>query len=490
MPLVVLTLLFLNFLAPPLCAEEAAYHLIFDQKDFKRITVEATLTAADSSLKMIDWGYPSQLERGWAEFVRDLQVSHHGQALVPVPVAGGGWKVAVADGSPLQLRYTVEISHDRYNWDEGGGNDSRPAIVGNTLFCITKALFIYAGPDSLPATVKITAPADWRFSTPWTPDPQQPGAWRCRDLYHLADNVVVIGQQSQRIIQDGNMQIILAIDPAMDQDFPMISDILARQLGAYRKIFGQTPAARYLIALRRDPQDDGEAFNDSFIQVFANADLPHHKIGWANTFGHELFHYWNGAGRIQGADWRATQWFTEGFTDYFSSLVLARNGIIPEEVWFKKLERYFARYWVMYNKFPEGRLSLAEAGKDKNRNWLLVYGGGATLAFLLDVQMRQRSGGEVGLDRVMRLMDERFGESQRGFTLEDFIAVVDEASGPGLESFIRTYVEGNTQMPPVAEIARRIGLNVTQFADEFYITRHPQAGETETKLLNGLLWRE
>ena len=107
---------------------------------------------------------------------------------------------------------------------------------------------------------------------------------------------------------------------------------------------------------------------------------------------HELFHLTNPriAGRIP--------WFIEGFTTYYQDVVRARRKLRDPLVMWGDLHDTFTR-----GCSPIAGRSLHDES-DNIRTWghyLRIYGGGACLAFRLDVAIRRRTKNRRSLDDVM-----------------------------------------------------------------------------------------
>jgi len=476
-------------LAAPLEPEPAPfrYRIRFLAGDLRTARVEATVRLRGGELITAPWGFPGSLPNGWATFVEDLEVRKDG---VPVPVTReppGKWKVAEPDGTTLVLRYEVRLSHDAHRWDEAGGNDARPAVIGaDAVVWITKALLVLADDDDAPARVSFDLPPGWKVSTPWRPVPGEPGAFAPEDLYDLYDNVIVAGRHEHRELPNGPMTVVLAVDPALAAQRPLVERTLAATLEEYRRIFGELPPERWLVALRRDAADDGEAFARSFVQMFRSTDLEGTRIVWGNVLAHELFHLWNAA-RLPAADPKAFEWFKEGFTEYFANRTLVRARAITTEDWLQKVGFHLGRYWGSRHLSPPPRPSLEEAGKAKMANWRLVYGGGATLGLLLDVELRAASGGRGSLDDVMRRLERRHSETGKPFTTADLLAILGEVGGRDFAPFHAAYVAGSTEWPAVEATLGKAGLRVVSFADEFYVRFDPGAGAEARRLRAALL---
>lgn len=130
--------------------------------------------------------------------------------------------------------------------------------------------------------------------------------------------------------------------------------------------------------------------------------------------------------------------------------------IIPVETFLDKLAYQFSRYFTAKVLFPPPRPNLIEAGSQKGRNWGLLYGGGATTAFLLDVELRSLTKGKVSLDDWMKYLCDEFGRSKR-LTAPDLISALEEVSGHDFESFFSKYVSGS-QFLPILQACERAGL--------------------------------
>lgn len=349
---------------------------------------------------------------------------------------------------------------------------------------MSRALFIYS-PNVVDATIKLIVPDNWTVSTPWAEI--EPGTWFADSWESLVSNALVVGPHSQRVIRDGNMTIVLAIDSALERWIDALEQTLTTQLHAYRTLFEGTPEARYLVALREADEIDGESFNDSFNQVVLPDGLsPERKVVWANVLGHELFHYWNGNNILVAENKSRVEWFGEGFTEYYSSLTLLRTGLIDEATYFKKLERYLARYYITRQQWPLDRVSLVDAGEDKHANWLLIYGGGATVALALDIEIRSLTQNARGLDDLMRCMKRRFGHGQR-YETTDIFRCANDVSEADMGPFFEDYVSGTEASLDVGAYLEKAGLFVAQFSDEFYIHKLEHPTPAQADLYRGLV---
>jgi hypothetical protein len=89
---------------------------------------------------------------------------------------------------------------------------------------------------------------------------------------------------------------------------------------------------------------------------------------------------------------RTYHWIEEGFAVYFEPIARARMGqISPEEVW-----RTFA------GEMPMGLPTHPGDQLDGSDDWRRTYWGGALFCLLADLEIRRRTGGQLGLDDAVR----------------------------------------------------------------------------------------
>ncbi|MEN9865259.1 MAG: hypothetical protein RL748_849 [Pseudomonadota bacterium] len=464
------------------------YHLVFSDADRRLVTVNASVTLKGGTLMMASWGYASQLPQGWATFVENLVVSNQGKRVPVELLPGGKWKVNAPDGTVLQLRYQVRLQHDQHEWDSAGGVDARPALQADSATWITKALMIFSDDDDAKAQVSFDLPQGWRVATPWHEVAGKANTFAPADLYQAYDNAIVVGRFEPLTIVNGAMKVVLVMDPQLLASRGLFEQVLSQHLTEYRHVFGELPDTRYLVAARKDVADDGEAFGSSFVQVFKQTDLDARRMVWPRLLAHEMFHYWN-ASRLKLTDVSAQEWFTEGVTEYMASRAAVRGGQIAERDWYQMLGTNMGRFFSARHMQPGDKPSLQEAGSKKMQNWRLIYGGGATLGLLLDIELRTATQNRRSIDDVFRLREQRFGQTGKACNSQDLLNLFNEVGGRDFTPFFKDYVQENKKFPPLAEILAKAGWYLTHVADEFYIAPARHADAAAMAVQKGMLQR-
>ncbi|MEM7109017.1 MAG: M61 family peptidase [Bacteroidota bacterium] len=192
---------------------------------------------------------------------------------------------------------------------------------------------------------------------------------------------------------------------------------------------------------------------------------------------HELFHTWNIL-KIRPVEMMPyhfgqppvfpTGFVAEGFTTYYGDLFLKRSGVFSMSEYLFELEKLFSRHFLnrgrLSNSVYDSSVDLwfdgYQPGAPHKKS--SIYIEGAVLALLLDLQIRLASEHERSLDDVMRILWDRFGKVQRGYSYDDIIAICEEVMGSSLNEFFNTYVKGTTDTKTiVTELLSKFGLNLS-----------------------------
>ena len=146
-------------------------------------------------------------------------------------------------------------------------------------------------------------------------------------------------------------------------------------------------------------------------------------------------------------------WIFEGFTSYYDELSLLRAGILSPEQYLTLFAQTVTKVQKSQGRHKQ---SLAESSfdawtkfyqQDENAPNAIVsyYTKGALLAFVLDVEIRKRTGEGQSLDDVLRYIWENYQISG----LEDNTVqnVVNDLTGNDFSEFFDNYLYGVKELP-------------------------------------------
>jgi predicted metalloprotease with PDZ domain len=286
----------------------------------------------------------------------------------------------------------------------------------------------------------------------------------------LLRNCFYLGTHREETLSIGEFTFVMAIGGRLRDSGDLFAETMRPVLPAYVETFGGLPNdTRYLVVLHEDVKSDGGAFPGSYSMLLAGEVNEASRVIWGHGIAHELLHFWNGH-TIRPAS--QEEWFKEGFTDYLTATHMHQTGLTDDGQFYRKLESFARRYTIAKRMMGGG--SMQAAGAEKHSKYFLVYGGGATAAFTLDVRLRAATDNERGLVDLMKTMYDEFGRTGKGYTLDDIVRIATEISGEDQSAFFEDYVVGE-EMLPIAAAFETIGLQFDTVMDECYISQRANA---------------
>lgn len=448
----------------------------------KLAKVQADLWLEGNELALFAVSPTPQLKNGQAEFIRNLQVQDLGGKTLAWQDKGEG-EYQLKGNQRVKITYQVKLNHDDYDWPAG-----KEEVLYHTdegMLATGYSLFLVPGEKMLGETrVDFQLPAGWQAQTPWRASGGQ--SFTVQSRRELVNNALFFGTARAEDLKAGGVQIKLVMGKNYWPQRKVFVDLIETQMQTYIQMFGQAPRGeRFMLVINQGDTGDGGAFSSSFSQYLKGyGDLASRPL-WGRVVAHELLHFWNGLSLVPGE--QSEEWFKEGVTDYLTVSTMSKNGLV---------ERDFVRQYL--ENLPRGQMvarnlmglkgTVREAYKDKHRNWLLVYGGGSIAALSIDVQMRQASGGKVGLPDLMRALYAEFGQSGKPYSLADVLRLGKQLSGANMEADLNKIIS-QEQVPELRPLFAALGLQLEQYGMlENYLLKKEGAGEALYRSIFGQAW--
>jgi predicted metalloprotease with PDZ domain len=236
---------------------------------------------------------------------------------------------------------------------------------------------------------------------------------------------------------------------------------------AGRDIFGGLPYDYYLFLLHlTEARRGGLEHRNSSTNAVSRWSFrkPQDCERTIDLLAHEFFHVWN-VKRIEPASFTEMEyrwetytrllWVMEGFTTYYTPLLLRRAGLITPQRMLDRLAEQILRLL----QTPGRHLQSAEAASfdtwikfyrpDENTQNTSVsyYLKGALIAMLLDLEIRQHTGNRCSLDDVMLATYQEFTLQGRGIHDDEFQGICEQVAEGSLQQFFDDYVRGVAELP-------------------------------------------
>ena len=412
------------------------------------------------------------------------------------------YNVKVTDGNGKELNATRP---DPYSWKVSGHNGT--IKVSYTLFANhgdgtytqvdethahlnMPATFMYV-PElrdkEMQVTFNVREDLNWKVATQLKPI--KDNTYYARDLQYFMDSPTEISNYGLRSFDVDGQSIHLVLhhngtEAELDQYFESVKKVVLQQ----KAVFGELPKFDYgnyyfLACYMPNVSGDGMEHRNSTVipstRSLANGGMAR-NIG---TVSHEFFHCWN-VERIrpkslepfdfENADMSGELWFAEGFTSYYTGLILCRAGLNSQEDYIKGLVGTFNYVWnspgrnffnpieMSYQApFVDAARSVDEV--NRGNTFISYYSYGSALGLALDLALREKG---LNLDDYMKLVWTVFGKVEDPYTVEGLHKALIKYAGADFgNDFFNKYVY-KSEMPEMKRLFDSVGVSLTRDADK------------------------
>ncbi len=419
------------------------YHVVFRAEGLEGETQD---------FKMPAWtpGYYRIMD--YAKFVKDFRAEDGaGKALAHEKTAKNTWRVRTGKAASVVISYDVyaftRFVADSYLGDDGG-------------FITPTGLFMHvAGRLEDPVTLTVVPYDGWKqVSTGLDPVAGRPNTFSAPDFDTLYDCPILVGNQEILTFEAAGRPHTVAAYDLGSFDRAKFTGDLGKIVEAAAALMGELPYRHYTFLIIGPGGGGLEHLNSTAVTLNPGslADARGYQ-GWLSFIAHEYFHLFNvksirpvalGPFDYDRENYTNMLWFSEGVTVYYEYLLLNRAGLMAREDALERLGSTIATYEnAPGRRHQSATLSSFDTwtgffGRSEHaaNTTISYYDIGCGLGFLLDLRIREASGGRSSLDDVMRTLYRTFyKEKKRGFTDREFRDVCERAAGVPLGEIFDVY---------------------------------------------------
>jgi predicted metalloprotease with PDZ domain len=424
---------------------------------------------------MAVWTPGSYLVREYARHVEDVAArTPEGRILDVDKSRKNRWRISTGGAPQIAFSYRVysrEMSV-RTNWVEAAF-----ALLNGAPTFVT---LVEPGPR--PHDVRLILPPDWRVTVTGLPEiAGEPHGYRAPDFDTLVDSPIVAGNPALYEFTVGGKRHVLAnVGEAGVWDGPRSAKDVEAIVRENLRFWGELPYDKYVFLNLITEAGGGLEHKNSTVLMTSRWRTRTRRayLGWLALVSHEFFHVWNvkrlrpvelGPFDYENEVYTRSLWVSEGLTDYYAKLTLARAGLTTPEEFLAEVSNNIESLQT-----TPGRLAqpLEDASFDAwikeyrpNENTpnttISYYTKGDVVSFLLDARIRAATRGARGLDEVMRLAYQRYA-GQRGFTPEQFRQTAREVAATDLSEWFRKALNTTEEL----EYAEALGWYGLRFRKE------------------------
>jgi predicted metalloprotease with PDZ domain len=430
-------------------AANVNYTLRVDSADLSGITVEMRVHGAPATFRVAMVAHTEYDDRYW-RYLTQLRAESSRGAVQVTREDSSLWRVDGPAGD-VTLRYQVRFP------------ESPPMQQASWKAHLTPTGGLVGGPHSFlyvvggerwPVTVTVLVPVGWTVVTGLDSAVGQ-HRYVASGAEALVDSPLLVGLiRSWRFDVNGVPHSIayLGRPAGVPFDTTLFVANVERIARESARMFGTMPYHRFHFLFEDGTYGGLEHVNSVSIGT-QSSNLAQDPNALLGAIAHEFFHIWNEV-QVRPLTWIGVRyvapvptgelWWSEGVTIFFSDLVLRRAGLHTiDSTRVQRLERLIANYLAnpsqemvsaeetsrAFNKPPE-------VTGDYTPNMFLQ---GELLGAVLDLMIRDASGGRRSLDDAMRYLSQRF-TIERGITGQDVENAVADACGCDVHPFFDSYV--------------------------------------------------
>ncbi|MDC6404466.1 MULTISPECIES: M61 family metallopeptidase [Maribacter] len=304
------------------------------------------------------------------------------------------------------------------------------------------------------------------------------------NVQYFMDSPVEISNFGLKEFQVDGQTIQLALHHnGTEEELETYFEKVKKVVLAEKEVYGELPDFDYgrytfLACYIPNASGDGMEHRNSTILTSTRGLANGGMEGNIGTVSHEFFHAWN-VERIrprslepfdfEEANMSGALWFAEGFTSYYTNLILCRAGLIsPKEyiegltgtfnyVWKSPATQFFNPIEMSYQApFVDAATSVDPVNRENT--FISYYSYGSVLGLALDLSLRERG---LNLDDFMKLVWNKYGKTQTQYTIEDLQNTLNEYAGKEFgEAFFGSYIY-KSEMPDYESLFDRVGVDLT-----------------------------
>lgn len=329
-------------------------------------------------------------------------------------------------------------------------------------------MYFADGRRDRPVTISFQGiPPGWEIATILPNDPHTPTQFKAASYDALVDAPAEIGKFREIVLDEGGANYRIAIDAAdKDYDESKIRESVRKIVRTEVEWMNDRPCREYLFIYHFPRGFGGGGMEHSCSTAI---DVPAERMAadmnaFESVTAHEFFHLWNvkriRPQSLEPVDYAREQytralWFSEGVTSTIEDYTLLRAGMVNQDEYLRKLSSEIA---MLQGRPAHLTQSAEESSLDtwfdkypfyrRPERSVSYYNKGEILGAMLDLAVRESTGGAKSLRDVFHWMNEHYARRGRYFNDSEGVReAVEAVTGRDFAWFFRAYVAGTTEIP-------------------------------------------
>lgn len=484
--------LFISALAT---AQTNTYHISFDNAAHHEAKVNITFPELKSNSVIVRMSRTSPGRYALHEFAKNVYgfkaTNSKGEPLKferPDPYS---WKVSDHDGT-LNIEYILFANR---------GDGTYSQIDETHAHLNIPATFMYAEEfEHRPVTVNFDVREDLNWKVATQLKEESGTTYSAPDLYYFMDSPTEISDFNVKEFDlDGQSIRFVLHHEGTEEQFSEYFEQVKRIVEQEKAVYGELPEFDYdeytfLACYMPNVSGDGMEHRNSTILTDTESLAEGGMKGNIGTVAHEFFHAWN-VERIRPdelepfdfaeANMTGSLWFAEGFTSYYTGLMLCRANVISPEDYIKGLSGTFNYVWnspalqyfnpiEMSYQAPFVDAATSVDPVNRENTFVSYYSYGSVLGLALDLALRQQ---DLNLDDFMKLMWLKYGKTEVAYQIEDIEETLKEYAGEKFATEFFSKHIYDSKRPDYQKLFESTGIKLAQEEEKDYFGASLRATE-------------
>jgi len=267
-----------------------------------------------------------------------------------------------------------------------------------------------------------------------------------------------------------------------DEYFESVKKVVLQQMAVY----GELPKFDYgeyvfLACYVPNASGDGMEHRNSTVVTSTRTLANGGMTGNIGTVSHEFFHAWN-VERIrpkslepfdfENANMSGELWFAEGFTSYYTNLILTRAGLMTPERYISGLNGTFNYVWnspgrsffnpiEMSYQAPFVDAATSVDPVNRGNTFISYYSYGSVLGLALDLSLRSEKG-NLSLDGYLKLVWKTYGKNEKPYTIANLNNTLNKYAGKLFGDYFFSHYIYKSAMPNYTPLFKKVGVVLTR----------------------------
>ena len=275
----------------------------------------------------------------------------------------------------------------------------------------------------------------------------------------------------------------------LDEYFKGVKEVVLQQ----KAVFGELPTFDYgeyffLACYVPNASGDGMEHRNSTILTSTRSLADGGMTRNIGTVSHEFFHAWN-VERIrpkslepfsfEEANMSGELWFAEGFTSYYTNLMLTRAGLMTHERYINSLSGTFNYVWnspgrsffnpiEMSYQAPFVDAATSVDPVNRNNTFISYYSYGSALGLALDLALRNEKG-NLTLDGYMKSVWKTYGKNEKPYTIDNLNKALNKYAGKLFGDYFFNNFIHKSAMPNYEPLFKKVGVVLKQDSKKVFL---------------------